>query len=356
VSITHSLQQLNSDIEIISCGQPDRQAWDEFVATSRQSNLAHLYCWNTIIERSYSHAPYYLMAREGSEIAGILPLIRMKSSLFGSVLCSMPFLDHGGILAQAATARDAMLARSLQLRDQFGFKVLELRNQSCEQAFDGRTREDKATLILDLHPGADAIWKGLPPKVRNQVRKAEKCGLHTEIGGAEFLDDFYRIFAVNMRDLGSPVHHPAFLANIFREFGSNALLMVVREGSKTVGGLIGLIFKDTLAVPWASSLREYFPKCPNNLLYWHAIEQACLRGCNSFDFGRSSLASGTYNFKAQWGAQPVPLCWQYFCRSGSSSGSGSESKVMHMASKLWSHLPVSLTLFLGPLIRKHLSN
>jgi len=197
----------------------------------------------------------------------------------------------------------------------------------------------------------------MAPKVRNQVRKASKSGLNTQIGGEEYLADFYKVFAVNMRDLGSPVHSSKFFANIFQEFGGNARTVIVREGKKTIGGLICLFFKDGVFVPWASSLREYFPKCPNNLLYWDTIQYACERGCKDFHFGRSSIGSGTYKFKQQWGAGERQLNWEYHFRNPAQTYTPmAENSKFQLAASIWKRLPLSLTVILGPHLRKYLTN
>jgi len=250
-----------------------------------------------------------------------------------------------------------LLDRALQLRNECGADCIELRHRAPMFEEEGLLRQDKVTLMLDISSDSENLWKTLSSKVRNQVRKAEKSGLSTRLGGAELLEEFYQVFAVNMRDLGSPVHHPDFFAQIFSEFGDRARLLVVRDGHRTIGGLIGLFFEKTMIVPWASCLREYFPKCPNNILYWNAFQIAKEFGCNTFDFGRSSIGSGTYNFKLQWGAKPVQLNWQSFYKKRQPAAVGlSENGKMVAASKLWSHLPVKLTVLLGPAIRKYIAN
>src|SRR5207248_8788502 len=57
---------------------------------------------------------------------------------------------------------------------------------------------DRVTMLLTLTT-KDAVWKALPSERRNRVRKGEKNGLTAAWCGAEALDDFYRVFAVNMR-------------------------------------------------------------------------------------------------------------------------------------------------------------
>jgi len=156
----------------------------------------------------------------------------------------------------------------------------------------GHGRVTPAHLLLALAADADQLWRQLDGSVRNQVRKAERNGLSIEFGGAEKLDAFHSIFAVRMHDLGSPVHSRGFFDAVFHSFGSRARVTIVRKGITPVGGLIALAHNDTVTVPWASCLPEYFSLCPNMLLYWTMLEQATTAGQHTFDFGRSSPGGG----------------------------------------------------------------
>jgi serine/alanine adding enzyme len=345
-----------SDVDVVLCGDGESGLWDSFLEKCRTATISHIYRWRRIISDSYSHQSFYLIALRGREPVGILPLIWVRSWLFGNCLASMPFQDYGGVIAADAQAARALLERALQLRDDCRADCLELRHRDVTFQGEGILRQDKVTLILDTSSGADQIWKSLSPKVRNQVRKAEKSGLTTQLGGGELLDEFYQVFAANMHDLGSPVHSFDFLKQVFAHFGDCARLMVIRDGQRTVGGLIGLFQNDTVIVPWASSLREYFPKCPNNLLYWHMIQYACERRCKSFDFGRSTIGSGTYKFKLQWGAAPVQLNWQLYARNGAQIVRPDADAKYRLSANLWKHMPLALTTYLGPCLRKYLTN
>ena len=54
------------------------------------------------------------------------------------------------------------------------------------------------------------------------------------IGGVELLDDFYRVFAINMRDLGTPVYGKIFFRNILTILIGNAHLIIVKLQGKPV--------------------------------------------------------------------------------------------------------------------------
>lgn len=336
----------NSESEAVS------EAWNAFVCSAASATISHLYEWRRIITDAYGHRTFYLTVRQNSNIVGILPLVQVKSRLFGNTLSSMPFQDYGGIIANSIDECRELLDGALQLKKECKAESLELRYRNAVFANEGKIRKDKATLIMDISKGSEALWKSFSPKLRNQIRKAQKSGLSTQYGGAELLEDFYRPFAANMRDLGSPIHHPEFFKKMFSEFRENARVLLVKEERRIIGGLIALFHKETVVVPWASSLRHYFSKCPNNLLYWDAIQHACDRGYRLFDFGRSSIGSGTYNFKLQWGAQPVQLHWQVFAKTIRTK----ENANLRFASAIWKHCPVALTNYLGPYIRKFLIN
>jgi FemAB-related protein (PEP-CTERM system-associated) len=338
------------------CSPKDYELWDAYVESSPTATIYHRFSWQQIIVRSYGHQPHYLMAASDGRVRGIFPLFLVKSRLFGKSLTSMPFLDYGGTCADDDATTQLLLDHVLGSMQGHGVDRVELRQ--CEPPVrPGTLRLDKVSMILDLSKGAEAVWQSLNAKVRNQVRKAVKSGLSASVGGVERLDEFYAIFAVNMRDLGSPVHHRAFFEQIFAGFGAQAKLIMVHDGQRAVGGSVCLFFKDTMLVPWASSLRQYFPKCPNNLLYWEALQYGCAHGCKRFDFGRSSVDSGTYNFKRQWGAEPMQLYWQVLSKNGNHNGHlSADDPKYRVILEAWRRLPLAFTKFLGPHIRKYLTN
>jgi hypothetical protein len=105
----------------------------------------------------------------------------------------------------------------------------------------------------------------------------------------------------------------------------------------------------TVEVPWASSVREYNHLCPNHLLYWNIIETAMQSGAGVLDFGRSTPHEGTYKFKEQWGAEPVPLHWEYVLTNGNELPNlGPSNPKFHLMIEAWKKLPVKVATALGP--------
>ncbi len=335
--------------------QGDGSAWDAYVDSCPNAANYHRHGWRDVIEKSFGHQTYYLAARDESDrICGLLPLVFIKSPFFGSYLVSLPFFSYGGMLCDDLRTAKLLLHESERLLQLLGAEYGEFR-YLWQNELELATKQHKVTMILDLEENADAQWKVLDAKVRNQVRKAEKSGLAAVAGHLELLDGFYEVFCRNMRDLGTPVYAKDFFRNILETFPETTrIISVVLEG-KTIASGILTWSRDTLEVPWASSISDYRDKCPNNLLYWEAITYAIAQGSRKFDFGRSTPGEGTYRFKKQWGAEPVQLYWQYLLGEGREMPElNTKNPKYEIAIKVWKKLPVSLTKILGPRIVKNI--
>lgn len=331
--------------------------WDRFVATHNEGTSCHLYGWTSAIESAYHHASYPLVVKRDRDVAGVFPLVRMKGRLAGDRLVSMPFLDQGGILAAGEEEAEALWRAALELSGKLGLQGLEVRG-GVPDAIGAPTATRRFRWTLALQGSREDLWRSLSGKVRNQVRKAARRGLTTQAVPATKLTRFYRLFAHNMRDLGSPVHALAFFDNVFAVLGSRAKLYLTCEpAGRAVACAIALRFRDSLSVPWASSLREARPACPNHSLYWNILRDALAEGCRVFDFGRSTLGSGPARFKKHWGAEAVPLVWTYTDGSGKPEPGESWSSQDHAGLvRMWQHLPLMVANRLGPVVRRRISN
>ena len=332
------------------------ESWSALVRQVDHANLAQSPQWFTAIKNAYGHTPVYLKAEDGEGAVALLPAFLVRSRWFGTVMASMPFLDGGGPCSASPALARIVVEALIDEAARLGAGSVEIRSNVTID-MPAPAAQDKVNLVMQLPGDPGTLWQKLNAKVRNQVRKAERSGLSVEFGGAEKLGEFYDIFAVHMRDLGSPVHAQGFFRAVLEAFGDEARVALVRIGTAPVGGLIALAFKRTLVVPWASSLREYFPLCANVLLYWETIRFACQKGFRRFDFGRSSRNSGTYHFKRQWGALEEPLyCYTIpIAHSDYKRWSSVDSRGASSLVRLWKHLPVGFTRWVGPHVRKYLT-
>lgn len=330
-----------------------RSGWEAFIEAFPGATLAHTDPWLPVICRTFRHQDRSLIAERDGEICGILPMMLLKHWFFGTFHVSLPWLDYGGVMAGDYETALVLLDTAVEQARQDRAGFIELRSVDPIVP-DLPVRKDKVTLCLSLKD-ADAVWNGLDAKVRNQVRKAQKSGLRCEFGREELLPEFYKIFAENMRDLGTPVWSISLFHNILKAFPKTSEITLVRLGDKVIGGGLVLSFKDTVHMPSASSLRSHFHLCPNNLLYWEVIKRACESGYCTFDFGRSTVESGTYQFKKQWGAAVKPLHWQYVLLNENKMPQLNPSNPrFKVFIEIWKRLPLGIANRLGPRIVRNL--
>lgn len=332
----------------------DREAWNGYVSRHPAATQYHRYEWLAIIERSFQHRIYPLAAREAGGIRGVFPLVHMRSRLFGNMAVSVPFVNYGGPLADQEEVRAALWKEGSRLAESWGASSLESREFTAN-ALAHHTKDHKVTMILTLAPSIEAQWAGFDAKLRNQIRKAERSGLTVRTGGIREVEGFYEVFVRNMRDLGTPVYGRRFFEEILQRLPGTAQIYSVCLNETVVSACVALASGSTVEVPWASSLREYRSLCPNNLMYWAVIQSAIKAGHAAVDFGRSTVGEGTYKFKAQWGAKPVPLYWNYWLKNAAEVPNvTTANRKYRLAIAVWKRLPVWLTRHLGPPIVRNI--
>jgi serine/alanine adding enzyme len=330
----------------------DANDWNAFVESHPDATGYHLWTWRRVFEAGLGHRCPYLIARRGRRIVGVLPLVEVRSRLFGTALSSLPYVNYGGLLAIDADVNAALAASAAALATDRACSCVLFRHRS-RLLPDRPVRTHKVTMLLELPASVDDLWNGLDRKVRNQIRKAEKSGVAVASGGVELLDEFYRIFAVNMRDLGTPVYGRALFRSILEQFPADARLHLARLNGEPIAGALSYAFRNWIEVPSASSLRAHRSLCPNHLLYWSVLREAIGERRVVFDFGRSTPQDGTYQFKEQWGARPLELPWEYMLSAGASLPTDDRhSPRYERLIAAWKRLPVPLATRIGPSIAR----
>jgi len=333
----------------------DRAAWDEYVTRAPAASLYHRACIRDVIEQVYGHRTCYLSALDAAgAVAGVLPLVYMRSRMFGRFLVSLPFFNHGGPVASSPEAERRLEEVAVDLARTLDAEHLELRCATANGC-PWPARTDKVGMVRALPDSEDALWSELGGKLRAQIRRPWKAGATALLGGAERLPEFYTVFARNMRDLGTPVYPRAFFDSLAEHLGADLSVAVVRLGGRPVAAGVLLRHRSSLEIPWASSLRETNRLGTNMLLYWTCLRSAVAMGCDRFDFGRSSPDSGTYRFKRQWGARPVPFRWYVWSRGGGQPAPLNPSNPKYrLAVRAWQRLPLWLANRLGPAIVRNI--
>lgn len=327
--------------------------WDEYVGKSARATLYHDSRWARIICGPMGQQNLSIMAVAQSQVVGVLPLYRLTSRLFGDFAVSVPYVNYGGPIGDSTGIEAALLAEALSIANLLGLQHVELREMYPREVWQVRT--DKVSMVRRLPRSVETLNVEVGSKIRAQIRKGEREGLSYSFGGIELLDDFYRVFARNMRDLGTPVYGKRLFRDVIEVFSDASEILLVRQGSKPVGGALLLAHRDVLEVPWASTIREANSLGTGMFMYWNALCRAIDHGMMYFDFGRSSEDSGTYRFKKQWGATPIKNYWHYgLCERSGIPLLHPRSGKYDLAISFWKRLPVPFTRLVGPSLARNL--
>lgn len=324
----------------------------EYVINHNSSKIYHLPGWCKIIENRFNHKCYYFVALNDSVIAGVLPIVRQKSILFGDNMISMPYLNYGGPLADNEDIDNQLMDHVNNMAKKINLNHVEYREIKKRDGY--AVKENKISMMLGL-TSEEELWSAIGSKRRAQVKRPLRMGVKSEQGKLNLVDQFYAVLSANMRDLGTPFYTKKFFQDIVNEFEDYVTIHVISLEGKTVGAALVLKFNDEAEIPWASTIRSYNRYGINMYMYWEVLKDAIGSGCKKFDFGRSSKDSGTYRFKKQWGAIPVQLYWNYWLNGDvemPAVNTGNPKYKIVIA--LWKKLPLILTNRLGPIIARNL--
>ena len=331
----------------------DRDRWERFVFACPEATFFHRIGWREIYEDVFRHRTHYLLAERGDQVVGVLPLVQLKSWLFGHSLVSLPFAVYGGVAAADPEAKQALHRLAVDLGRELGVEHLELRNVASAEPQWPR-QEIYVTFRKTLLPEVEANMLAIPRKQRAMVRKGIQRELRSEVDADT--DRFFALYADNQHRHGTPPQSKRYFQALKRVFGDDCeLLTVLSPQGEAVSGVLSFYFRDEVLPYYAGDLTAARDLAANDFKYWELMRRACERGLRVFDYGRSKRETGSYDFKKNWGFEPAPLHYEYqlFKRDTVPQNNPSNPKYQK-AIELWRRLPRGVVNAVGPMLARHL--
>jgi serine/alanine adding enzyme len=353
-------------LSVVVCSESRRADWDELIARCTDATSGHFWQWRDVVGAAYGFDSFYLMAQDGRDRpVAAAPFIFVRSLLYGSELASMPYLDYGGVchadgLDQAArdAAQAELIAYARELASKLRAKRLHVRSmQQMQPPFEVST--EKVAQHLALSKAIDEQMTRLPSERRNRLKRIAKLGLGVEVGDpAEpaALADLCAVYSENQRDLGSPTHSRKFFSELVSRLRGHFKLIRVYHNGRVIAAGLAMNFRGAMTLPWSGATAESRPVYGSNAMYWAAIRLGIESGCHTFDFGRSTIGSGIYEFKRQWGPTPVQPYWSTLYLSPRRASAPRNRKSLQTISLLWRYLPLGVARTVGPGLRRGISN
>ncbi|MCL4849291.1 MAG: FemAB family PEP-CTERM system-associated protein [Acidobacteria bacterium] len=339
-------------MKVIEVDDSWQARWDAFVDASPAGSFYHRYPWRAINREEFGHRSFYLAAIDGEQIVGVLPVVRLRSRLFGNLGCSMPFVNFGGPCSASGEVDRVLVEAATGLVARERLDYLEMRNRR-RLAGDLPTSEHKVSMTVDLDPDPDVLWARFKTGHRQEIRRGAKHGLVARCGGVELLEPFYRVLAESWRDLGTPLYKKAYFERVLRTFPEHTRLCVAFAGDDPAAAAFDGIHGQTIEGMWMGAREKYRSQLAGYVLYWELIRDACVRGYTRFHLGRSTSESGAEAFKKKWNAYPMPLYWQYLLgRRKALPALRVDNPRYEFAIRAWRRLPLGVTSVVGPLIAR----
>lgn len=333
--------------------ESDSSEWDAFVVRRFGSTPFHLWGFSKSLARSYGYHFFGLVAKENNELAAVLPLLQVRSLLFGDRLISVPFSEYGGPVGEPA-AFSTLISAAKKLGLQLGTKEIQFRHSSYGMNEAGG-QFSKITRYVTFEVRLDKnLSIRVGKKTRNTIRRAESSSITIREMLLRDLPAFYRIYLETQKRLGSPPHSPALFENLFSHLGplKVAKFLAAEIDGRMIAAVV--LFYHRQELYWWNSVAEtkYLRKNPTTLLLWKAANWAFQNGFDKLNLGRGRPYSSVYDFKSHWGGSETPLSEYIMVVRGHATRPDPEEFRFKVLSKIWSYLPIPLQRRLGPRLVK----
>lgn len=322
--------------------------WDLFLDSNSQATPFHCTAWMRALERIFPYVNVSLYAERGGKISGVLPLFLVTNWVVGRCLISTPFADYGGVCADDEESADALIARATEIGSAERVEFIELRQKRSNPRPRFYFRDLYVSFDTELASDSETQLRRLPRDTRYMIRKGAKAGL-AFTAGIHQLEEFYELFTRNWRRLGTPVLPKQWLQALLDEFKDSADLVMARLKGRPVAGVLSFAFRNTLFPHYSGAAGDANNFAASNFIYWELMKRSIEQGLQGFDFGRSKKNTGAYQFKSAWNMQLHSLEYQVCVLRGKSAPNFSPTNPKFaLASKLWSHMPLQASTWLGP--------
>ena len=343
-------QHTSVQVREATCQDADR--WEAFVQTCPDATFFHRFGWKQVIEQAFGHKTHFLIAEVGGNVEGILPLAEIKSFAFGHSLASLPFCVYGGIAATSDQARDALdlAAQALAARLKVGH--LEYRNLQPHHV-EWHAKSIYVTFRKPILTSDEENMAAIPRKQRAMVRKGIKAGLQGVID--DHVDRFFQAYSTSVHRLGTPVFSKKYFSLLKEVFKDDCEVLAIVKDERLIAAVLSFYFRDEVLPYYGGGTSEAREVAGNDFMYWELMRHARSKGYRIFDFGRSKVGTGAYDFKRNWGFEPQPLYYEYQLHGAKSvPDTNPLNPKYQLFIKLWQKLPLWAANTLGPHIVKNL--
>jgi FemAB-related protein (PEP-CTERM system-associated) len=330
--------------------------WDHYVKNHQQGSFFHLSGWQQVISKSFNHDCYFLFIELDGIIAGVLPLVEVKSKLFGHALISTPFCVYGGAIADTPELARQLEQEACLLAEKLSVDYLELRYQEKQES-TLLLKQAHSAFGCELAEDNEKILASIKKKQRAVIRHSLKNELNFSLEpGKKNLQDFYHLLSTSYRNLGTPIFSQAYFDNLVDVFGDNIDIAVIKsKDDQLSSAVMNFYFKEQVLPYYGGGNDSARGLKSADYMYYQVMCNASEKGYRWYDFGRSKNDSGPYKYKKNWGMEPKSLYYYYHLVNATELPNLSPNNPKYkLFIELWQKLPLKVSQIVGPFLSKFL--
>jgi FemAB-related protein (PEP-CTERM system-associated) len=345
----------NMSPSIAELKEKDCPRWDAYVRNSPHGLPMNLSGWRHVLTKTYGFETHFLMAEEEGRVVGVLPMFIVHSFLVGD----RAMTTQGGLCADNDEVALALIEQGRGIAQEARVKQLVL--QDTRQVWPGKfhTSSNHVHWVIDVSEDPETLWAGLHREIRRQVRVARRNDVTVEIDRTgDLVCDFYDVLSQFTHQVGTPIFGQDFLEHVIETFPGEFSIAMAYKGKTPIAGYFQLVMANAVHGLWGATLREYQELRATHLAYWELIRDSAEGGYRFYDIGRSPADTRVSAFKSQWGGVSSPIYQQVAEVGSQHNGASVVGRIQsdgkfQLFMKAWPQLPLPVTRFLGPKLRRH---
>jgi hypothetical protein len=320
-------------------------AWDRLVA--ERGTFYHDRRWLTELTRCFGYRLHVLTTGPDQQLTGGLALAEVPGLVGRGRLVSFPFSFIAGPLASDPETQAALAAAAREMTVERKLRRLELKQLGTAtppaEGFERSTRY--ATFRVSTAGGEQALWKRLHvTSTQQRIRKGQKAGVIAMDGtSAEDWLAMARLEERVQQGHGVPPPPRRFFLEVLRRLQDAGIvdlyLARIPDGRIAAGFVMYKGPREWIYALSASDpalVREYRP---THVLLWAGLQRAAAAGV-TLDLGRTAPEQASLaEFKLRWGAEAVPLAYDYWPSAGGLTHARRDRGKLAFAARIWSVLP-----------------
>ncbi len=353
----------------------------------QKSFFYHSTEWKEFITKSFNTEQLWVTATDDTNtVITALPITKIRSKIFGSRIIATGYQEYGGFIGDKDNLNKIIEYIKEKYSNEFEFLEIKgsidgtnnpnnnplLRKVNHYKRFvlslkKSTQEKDPLNVFKDQAGGAveaigdpkfsGPIWDNIQKSKRKAINKAKKECTCRELNIKD-LDQFYKLYLQNMRRFGTPPYSKHYFHNFFNKIEEKGFGRIYGcfKDNKLISALLGFTYNRTVHITTAISNTKFAKYRPSDLMHWKFINWALENNYKSFDFGLVREESGQFEYKRKWGAELKELPSYYLLLSKKEVPTilDPTNKKYKLAIKVWQHLPIKLTEWIGMRIRREL--